>query len=329
MSVDMGIKKFANEKEEIFKSRIIYSGIAQWMKAFVLQEEINRTDKKGISKNSLTLQSKVIYQEMLNRFPECKLWFDPKNKEEALLLIEKQLMMSGELLQCGSESESRWAMPYAQTQILRDGIGRRLGVNVDGLNKNYCVSGIATIQLFQSPLFEKKIEVDSYEWAITHFKQLKFHSNSYSSSRIEYFNPFVSYNRIKLHWQENRPDIDNLPFLCCRIVRENHYDLFLEKNDEDREISSIIIKDNPLYPELLRFFYAQCEHVHNPFKYHCVESGDSVEFQCPTKLPFSTEAIVHAIGWPLRNISDLHYIYPKKVWPAVEKELTRLGMRKV
>lgn len=323
MAHDLGLVKFFNETQKDFSTRVIYSGLAVWMKTIPLdgydENDITRT---SVTKKYHTERSKKILDEILKFFPEIKSWFyDEESNQDINFPIHsiQQLLISNDELFVDDISDR----VYPIKSFMKEVAGK---INcVKGIYSNAYgrYSGISCLSQTGNRIAASRTMISTTEFLDNLIKSSSFSTDEWNIKK-EYFDPSIQTTTFYKSWVDKRP---MQRYYISRIetgIKQYRYFIETEKNEKisSYKLNDLIIESGNLKRILLALRF----NANNPLSIRIVHYPDHFELnRYITSFPYPEEFMVRALGWPVQSISDnLKYRFIKQTFPEIKSIISNL-----
>lgn len=324
MASDMKLFRFSNELYANFAARVIYSGMAMWMKAIALDGFQDNIDElTTVSKKYHTERSEFILNQFIRFIPELKEWFfDSDSLIDSLFPIHElqgRLLQSGELMELGFTNRITSVQPTRYR--LSGGITHCKGLH-NGIQPQY--NGIASV-------IEEKLsnnactdtQIDTLDFAEKCIESANFSKDLWAAEK-EYYNPLVETDTFYKSWESKKPEQD---YYISRIETGiKQYRYFFETT-ENGTVKSSKVDDYIIESEsLLRILLALRHKANNPVSITITYFTDHFEVKRYVhSFPKPEEFVFSAFGWPINSISDnLNFSYHNYMLPMIKQTLQNL-----
>lgn len=332
MATDLNIRQFVNENQPQFINRLLYSGMACWIKTAAMDAPItfslspdqntNRQETKGVSRRHILDRCDSILTEMLCRFPASKLWFEttPGN-EKAIQLIRSRLVRHGDLLNVGFQTN----LTLAPESVIPLNPDLECGKGYL-LDTSFSYSGIAMIRRQQTEyLFKENDRIDSCKWLKNYIKSAWWKPANLPED-VEYFNPFRKVRSNYGCWQDVPPTpVEGIVF-ARRTVSLLPTEYFLIKPGEKAKLHRIdsFLRETGEYR---RFQFAFRRVVGNDLAADVKIYQDHIHLKLRFYLPEWENRLLESFAWPCNSVSDkLEWDMPLSIWAYIKIYLEKLGI---
>ena len=326
---DLKIYQLKNETKGFFEARVIYSAIAQHMKAASNDASIYEPiTSEGASIVHTKKRCRDILEQLVLCSPSSKDWFDYKNNnlDSIIEIIYSRLVMAGELL----KNRDRYNVSATIKRfIVNDRVCYYRGIATTFSNKK--ASGLSLIEnttaSYEDRSSIKELLPNSFENADKYWKEYISHisfEKIYSIDNLEIFDADMKtstlYNCFK--------SVNSIPkgiSLVRKKLYEFDYCYYIVKRVGDSVYYHSVEDYYKETNEHFRFRYALRNLHNNPVKARFNLCGDMVKLHLDTKLPNSEMAFLSLISWPERNINDdVFFIFSSVYWDIIKRILENL-----
>ena len=107
MASDLGITKYKHETAIQYRHRVLYSASACWIKAASMDRPVtvDPTVSLGTSRRHIIDKCSAVLEELLKRYPNCRMWFEPEGStEKPIPIIRSRLLRHGDLVNVGFDT---------------------------------------------------------------------------------------------------------------------------------------------------------------------------------------------------------------------------------
>ncbi len=329
ISSDLKMLRYEGEDLVLYKSRVIYSALSNWIKISTLDIDILNDVQTNIgqSRKYISNKASTFLNNIIEIFPEASIWFYPDDiKEKPEKIIIDRLKKSGGIIKSGFNSY--FALPSYEECIVDNEIKVIRGIE----NRNIQMyTGLTQLKLSEvsfevdkDELFDFygldnqtakemwKIYVNNAEW------------NKRSDIDCQIFNKFS-----KINFYNSWNDDYKLSEGEISIYKENYSDFGIIKklNNEiyTNKFSQAIVDKF----EIRRFMYALRHEANNQVTayYKFLNNKKLVELNLKCALPNHETDILLALGWPKNSIIDTkNLIFNVHVWRFVKLILENLNI---
>lgn len=321
MSKDLKIEAYDDEKQIDFYSRILYSGIVEWLK-FSILDKTNETDEEKKSKLYLRLKGTEILNAMLDIFPECFDYFyrdsDLTNKHPINVIREK-MIAAGEFV----EMFDGISIPNCEVPSINPLYIRMLGIGKSSDAKNVGITkikkGSLTIDDSRPISYHSGEEIFS-----TIFKKIKWERYEDILS-IEVFNPKIKRPPYQC-WKNTEFMTEKEIYLARIKITDYMFDYFWTKCLDEKIYISKINEHLVEFDEIRRFILWQRKQNENAIDANFEIKGKVVFVYMFAKMPRREQVVFDTYGWPINNIQNTKaYVVPIEVWKEIKQLLVNLN----
>lgn len=321
---DLNIVQYNGEQAANYECRLIYSAMAEWMRAMVFDRTTDDPSKK--SKSYLLRYGKTVLNSFISSSGELQSWFleDGEGVHEIdvpIREIRNKMLASGEYIELFPSHDI--TLPMLKRIPINAVCERLIGVGGNDCS-NIQYVGITRI-------IPADTHSDNHIWKLEEFmqwisKKLKWETAT-ELDRYEFFNPFSSQPPYK-SWVDS--PVENMEIYLARLSLYNGlHEYYLFHKDEKKGWS------NALLPEVLsegkeerRIILGLRNICNNPAVAKFDGKGEVGELRLFCRLPIREESYIETFCWPHRYLLDkFSYIVPMIVWPEIKQMLEdQLGM---
>ena len=322
---DLKIFPINKESKGSFEARVIYSAIAQHLKAASNDASIYEPiTSEGASVVHTKKRCRDIIEQLLLCAPDSKEWFGTENGSDFIIdTIYSRLVMSGEIL----KNHERYNVSATVKRfMINDRVCYYRGIATSFSNKK--ASGLSLIENTTGENYASITDLlpvssdraDKY-WN-NYIKSIRYEELS-STEELELFDADMKSSKLYTCW-----NYDSLPkgvSLARKSLYQNGYCYFIIKMSGGNAYYHLVEDYYKETNEHFRFRYA-LRHLHNnPVKARFSKCGDMIKLHLDTRLPNSEMAFLLLISWPERNITDeLFFIFSEVYWDTIKNVLENL-----
>lgn len=327
MAKDLKIYKIENESSNHYIARVIYSGLACWIKASTFDSSVVETREKqfGTSKKHIHDRCQKVLAEFIKRFPEVEEWFYPKEKKiDPVSLVRERLYSSGDLVDIGFQTYA--GLIKKQKVKLLPGLCQIKGILIQ---PSGYYSGVSVIErIAKTERSENDDDVnDSKLWLDQFVARAWWKKGELQDEQVEYFDPYQP-SRNNMLWKSSRPTHTAGLILARRPINKSSYEYILEK----REASNVFHhRLDPFFQDMReyrRIMFVLRMLANNPAPALAVGNVKNVHLKLNVFLPNKEHAILEAMSWPCNSIDDkLEWDMPLDVWNYIKSHLLNLGLK--
>ncbi len=299
MASDLGISFIEGEEIELYRSRVVYSAIACWIKASTLDRPVGCENERdlGVSKRHVFDRCNLVLDKYLEMYPDIQEWFKTKDKQEnAVNLIRTRLINHGDLLYRGFDTSI--SLSAVRTKQVSPAIETVYGVILDD---DIQYSGISTIRHTETKNFAIE-SVNVQDWFNSFITELGWSKSLPDFSQMQFFDPFCVVMNNYSAWQESiGKTIDGI-VLARMPVNKNMYSYYLIRPKEGLSHNIDPFLKEQLYH--VRVMYAMRSFARNHLSCEIVRSGDYVKLHLNARLPKAESMVLENYAWPINSIDD-------------------------
>lgn len=316
---DLNIYPFSGECIDSYEKRVLYSGLAHWMKIILLDHfENSGTEPHSISKHHLYTRFSSVIHQYSELFPQYETWFFSERRDKTRVdlvhLMRNRLLDADEMQELGLNGNV--SMTYPKAIKLSEEITRQIGIQ-NQLPITY--TGIAT--LIPNCTGEVvKTCCDSTSMDIfTKYLAGKKWFNVVEVEQKEFFDPKLQTDTFYKGWIDIVPEE---PLFLSKIPIKFGMDkFFVERKTEYNhvccEVEDFVVQSG----EFKYFMLALRSKYNNPLKIHVKKGTDHFRLKrYVTSFPYPEEAWFITFGWPLSSIADTQeWIFSLKFLPHIQE----------
>ena len=327
MAKDLKIYKIENEPFEHYAARVIYSGLACWIKTATFDRAITETSEKqsGTSKKHIHDRCEKVLSEFIGRFPEVEEWFYPdKKKTDPVSLVRERLYGGGDLLNIGFQTHV--GLIKRQEVKLTPDLSQIKGVLIQ---PGGYYSGVSVLKrTVKSKETESGDQLnDSELWLNQFIDRAWWKKGELYDEQMEYFDPYQP-SRNNMLWKSSRPDYAAGLILARRTLNKSSYEYILEKREAGKVFHHRL---DPFFQETReyrRVMFVLRKIANNPAPALATGDAKNVHLKLNVFLPNKEHAVLEALSWPCNSIDDkLEWDMPFDVWNYIKSNLLRLGLK--
>jgi len=325
MATDLNVCQFASESRPQFMSRLLYSALACWIKTAALDRSVSfcadsNQGTQGVSRRHILDRCSRVLEEMLQRFPTSRPWFETApGSETAIQLLRSQLIRHGDLLNMGFQTNLILA-PESVIPLSPDlecGKGYLL-------NPSFFYSGIAMLRERTTECyFEESTRMCSREWLRNYINSAWWKPVDRLED-VEYFNPFRKVKSNYKCWQPVPPAPVEGIVLAKHSTNQLPTEYLLIKPGESLKLHRIdsFLRETGEYR---RFQFALRRAIGNDLIADAKIYGDHIHLKLSFHLPGQENRLLESFAWPCSSISDkLEWDMVPSIWPYIQIYLEKL-----
>lgn len=324
MATDMSMSKFHNETNKSFHLRVLYSGLALWLKTIMLDDFENTTGAThSVSKKHSYTRFSTVLVQFINFFPEYREWLNPDVRQysdgDTVHFLRNRMIAVGEIYQC--ENSLYISLPSAENEIISPFITRHYGI---GSNIPLKHSGVASYLLGQNNKMISKKNKESAESFLNHyFHTLEKETHLYQRELV-FSNPLAKTDTFHYSW-EKKPPVSSV-YLARTPKGENGNKHFLIRT-KNGNLEQYALTESHLKSQIQKKLLLAIRKVNgNPVKVIIQKEKEYFTLERYVKsFPFPDEAMVQSYGTPVESITDtLSWIFPITFYGVIEQTLENL-----
>lgn len=324
MANDMSISKFDKEINKSFHLRVLYSGLALWLKTILLDDfEITTGATHSVSKNHSYTRFSTILGQFIVFFPEYKDWLKPAvtqySNGDTVHFLRNRLIAVGEICQC--KNTFYISLPEPETENINQFITRHYGIWSNIQLKH---SGVATYMLGQnSKVVSQSNKISGESYLNHYFHTLELETHPYQGELV-YSNPLAKTDTFHYSWEKNPPN--SSVYLARTPKGENGNKHFLIRNSNGN-LEQYALTVSHLESQIQKKLLLAIRKVNgNPVKVFITKEKEHFLLERYVKsFPFPEEAMIQSFGTPVESITDtLNWIFPIAFFEKIEQTLGNL-----
>ncbi len=301
---DLNINKFKNENEESYLNRILYSAFALWLKTICLDGISNTTQSNySISKHYHHTRGEFIINNLLEFFPEKRVWFKSNENIHPVNFLRERLILTMDILQLNDDS--RLYIHENDFIPINSNFSKLYGIPK---NNNNIASGISLLQKRNNENY--KICYENIEVFYNEFiENIVFNKEEYLQRKM-YFNPLIKTDTIYHSWTDDAPNTNTY---ISRLENEIGSDIyFIEKIENGVTYSHRInecLLNSGIFTKIL--FYLRSIND-NSISVKIEKMEDNFILKRFVKSFYGNEEkFIQEFGWPINSLYDkLNWIFP-------------------
>lgn len=320
LSKDTGIIPYPGEPEKLYKCRLIYSAICEWMRYVTQDLQGGKTHSK--SKNYIMSRCSEILEAFLEYEPMCASWFyveDDNSVSPAVNNIRRKMINAGELIEIGDNKHL--TVPSYKEYNCAFGFSRIVGFNKTGDVQS--LVGITRIM--------KNHEGKNDLFVISHYDLFQFIEWMYEKgewtvcndlNQFEFFD--MTSSKIPSQSWVDKP-IKSMEKHIGRVTLYNGYhEYWLLRYNNGRWSCKVVEKILQEYKEERRIILGLRKVNHNNMQAEFEYNAQVIILRLFCRLPIREEVILDTYAWPLNFFNDkLNYVIPYKIWDTIKEILTK------
>ena len=324
MASDLGITKYKHETAIQYRHRVLYSASACWIKAASMDRPVtvDPTVSLGTSRRHIIDKCSAVLEELLKRYPNCRMWFEPEGStEKPIPIIRSRLLRHGDLVNVGFDTN------LALTASQHIPLTRELGCTKGAvIQRGNMYSGLAMVYpICDTGEYIPETIISVVDWFTEYIKAAWWQQTDSLDENIQYFNPYKHSRNNHACWQTTAPSSVNNVILIRRSVNINTYEYLLYKPDAQK-----IHRIDPFMQEQgehRRFMIGMRVLADNPLPIQVTQYSDHVSLKLWIHLPVRENILLESYAWPHSSIADrLEWDMPGAVWGYIKPHMLRIGL---
>lgn len=326
MSKDLGIQQYRGESESHYVCRVLYSGMACWIKTTTFDAALPQSHISyvGVSKNHVHSKCGKILSEFVARFPLASNWFYGNDGSiDPILVIRQRLFGSGDILDIGFQTNIG-LVKSSESQLSN----QLLQVKGVLLPKDGYYSGVSVVkkQTFTCNLPVTDKYINSQEWLFNFVNRAWWKKGEISDEQIEYFDA-QQHSKNNALWKRNQPNYISGLILCRRPINNFSYEYILNKRVAGGVYHHRLDPFLQETREYRRVMFALRTLANNSAPAIAKGNHNNIHLNLRVYLPNREQQLLEAFAWPHNSIEDkLEWDMPYEVWLFINEELQRLGL---
>lgn len=326
MSKDLGILKCAGESEAHYVCRVLYSGLACWIKATTFDAALpeSHIPYTGASKKHIHDKCEKILSELIARFPSVADWFYGEDRSiDPVSVVRQRLFGSGDIIDIRFQTNA--GLVKASKLQLTDQLLQLKGVIVQN---NCFYSGVSTVKKAAmgcevSPDIHHR---NSQKWLIEFVNKAWWKKGEIADEQMEYFDAQQSSPNNML-WKGNKTNYVSGLILCRGQINKSSYEYILEKRVSGEVYHHRV---DPFLHETREYrtiMFALRALANNPAPAKVKGNRQNIHLSLRVNLPNKEQNCLESFAWPYNSIDDkLEWDMPYEVWIYIKEELLHLGL---
>lgn len=323
MASDLGIERFKGESDLNFRCRTVYSGMACWIKAAVLDRPIGSAEAgfSGVSRRHVLERCSRVLDSLLKLYPDMRFWFYPSmDGEHPIVTIRSRLLNHGDLLNEGFDTNI--VLATCSTRAVSKEIEVVKGKIIQS---DILYSGIAAVRYEKQDVASSEIRRGN-SWFEDYIKAAWWKQGLPDFAEIQYYNPRVKSRNNYSQWQETiANELDYVVLARC-LINKSEYEYYLLRITE-----KLMHKIDPFLQRLgehIRIMFALRSMVGNSAVAKVVSYENYVELVLNFYLPREEIKLLESYAWPIRDINDkLSWIMSDVVWKYIKVHIEALEIK--
>lgn len=324
MASDLGITKYEHETSIQYRHRVLYSASACWIKAASMDCPVTGDSKVslGISRRHINDKCSAVLEELLKRYPDCRMWFEPEGAtEKPVAIIRARLLRHGDLVNVGFNTNLVLAVlqhiPLTQELVCIKGAVIQPGNTYSGLAMVNSISDTGEIV--------PETITSVVDWFTEYVKAAWWQQTDSLGEDIQYFNPYKKSRNNHACWQTTVSSGVNNVILIRRSANINTYEYLLYKPNEQK-----IHRIDPFLQEQgehRRIMIGMRVLAGNAVPIQLTQYSDHVSLKLWIHLPMKENMLLESYAWPHSSITDkLEWDMPVDVWDYIKPHMLGIGL---
>ena len=307
ISLDLNIRRYSCEPENLYFSRLIYSAIGCWVLYCIGDKNVEEDKSRyGVSKNYINRRCSKILNDFLEIYPKAKDWFftnDITDCSDVIKFIRGIYEYLGYLVP--ADSDSSLTLPKLRNVVIEDGL-----VFYRGISKVSKMIGLGTYEFINEAkkenvehLFEmflipnKRADIFVQDY----LRKAKWTTGNVSED-IKFFD-YKSKNSLSGSWTDKWTE-DTIT-----IYKNGYIDYGLVKFVAGKCYSSQFPDYIVSEKEVRRFMYG-FKYINEVYmKARLKRFSDVAVLRLFSRLPKRETALLRVLSWPVNNMQDMYYYY--------------------
>ncbi len=322
MASDLGIIRFASETEFSYRCRIVYSGLACWIKTVALDRPVGYRERQvaGVSRRYIYEKCNKVLNSFIEIYPDMKQWFEDCENENAISIIRSRLLRHGDLLNEGFDTNIVLSM--IKKQPLTKNIVVRYG---DTIREDAVYVGISMISIEKTDK-ENVAEPSATDWFDKYVSEAWWERGIERISDLEFLDAYKkSKNNYSLWQNKCNANMERIT-LSRKHINKGGYEYYLIRYSDN-----LYHRLDPLMVELgetIRIILALRSKARNCICATVVCQEDHVKLCLNCILPIKERTILESYAWPAESINDsLGWIMTNEIWRHFKPYLEALDIQ--
>lgn len=326
MSKDLGVQRYAEENETHYVCRVLYSGLACWIKATTFDTALSESHLSytGVSKKHIHDKCGKILSEFMDRFPFVGDWFYGGDRSvDPVSVVRQRLFGSGDIIDIGFQTNV--GLVKTSELQLTNQLLQTKGVV---LQRSSFYTGVSTVKRVALGCGESpKIQLpNSQEWLFEFVNRAWWKKGEVADEQMEYFDA-QQYSLNNSIWKGNKFNYVSGLILCRRQINESSYEYILQKRVSGEVHHHRVDPFLQETREYRRIMFALRSLANNPAPAKAKGSQRNIHLSLRVHLPNKEQQCLESFAWPSNSIDDkLEWDMPYEVWIYIKEELLRLGL---
>lgn len=326
MSKDLGVYRYVGENEKHYVCRVLYSGMACWIKTTALDTPLSESHLTydGVSKKHIHDKCTKVLSEFISRFPSAEEWFYGEDHDiDPVSLIRQRLFGSGDIIDMGFQTNV--GLVKSSEHELASQLSQVKGII---LSTNVFYSGVSALK--HTPSGHKTnlngTQIDSKEWLLDFIDRAWWESGAIDDGQVEFFDARQKAKN-NMSWKSTQPDYISGLVLCRRPINKSSYQYILQKRSAGRTYHHRLDPFLQEMREYRRIIFALRVWANNPAPAVATVGHHDVHLSMRVHLPNKEQQLLETFAWPHASIEDrLEWDMPHEVWLYIKEALLCLGL---
>lgn len=329
MAKDLNIYRYENELSNEYNQRLIYSGLASWVRSLICGNSIsdNENNIKNKFPDIMYIQSNLtkIAEAFLKTFEIDESWIEVEDNQSKSSKFASEIINRMIYLNEVAEVNSRQLAPVPKKIYENNGWTHVYGN--DTFDRNLMILGL-------SQWSDKRIEGSEQKERIIYIKgkdYIEHICNNFEwkdeklRGKYELFKVGSERGYAKSWILFDEQNISNGLYLLREADNYQPGYILLKKDSNSMKVSFL----DPWYrecSEIYRIMYALNFENGTPAKFRIKDMGEYFVLFYPSRLPNEENKILLSLSWPYRNYKDEgSRIFTRKSMKIVFEEIENLG----
>lgn len=317
---DTGIFPYQGEAEDLYKSRLIYSSVCEWMRYTTQDSMIEKKYSK--SKQYVLNRCSEILKAFLDCEPECKSWFFESDNDSIINTVQtirQKMIDSGELVEVGEKNYL--SVPQYEEIMCALGYARIVGFGTAHQQKNNIgITRVIKVKKGGNRFFnDNHFDIEEYiEWS---YKKGQW-SDILDLDKFEFFD--MTSKKVPSQSWIDQPIKSQERHLGRINLYNGYYEYWLLKYRDGQWYGRVMEEILHIFKEERRILLGLRKQNRNNMwaDYEYKRTAIILHLHC--RLPKREEILLDTFAWPLNNFNDkINYVISVKIWDSVKELLAR------
>lgn len=333
MRRDLKVRRYPGEEMDFYYARLLYSGMAFWLKTATLDKDILQIEEEaGASKSHVLLRCERVLNEFLEMYPFLQKWYYTDSKSENPVdIMRHRMLQAGELMEIGFKTNI--TIPAYQEYGLTKDISITRGLKQDfrrGISSGLAwltMNRTSSIYSIEDKIF-KLPNTDALNYLERFVNEVSWEKRI-GTENIELFDASIK-KSLSNGWRNDFNLKEGEVTVARRNIRYNDYEYYLIKKANNQEYLHSIDEYLKSQNEVRRLLYGLRMKANNPIKAKVKNYEDEgiIELHLYSKLPQKEENVLLQLGWPQKNINDTNnLIFIEETWGCISEVLKNLDIQ--